>query len=179
VPKAFVPRSEISEGTLPRLCLICGQPAAVNRYPALTSPALEWVVVSPILGILSFWLLILIEQFKTPGGRVGGIPFCEVHKNYWLRRAVVIIGGFALVAVLMAVGFALTPKPPPGANRPENVHWVFAVAGLIVILFLPVFLFLQLTAVRPTKSGDDFVVLTGASPAFVDALQRASNGPLG
>src|SRR5262249_38049322 len=119
------------------------------------------------LGLLTFWGYILVSGGQ-PGGREAGFPFCDRHRGYWPRPAWFIVGGFgALVGLLVAAG-VLTQPPPPG--QPGGAPWVCGGAGGWMRVFLPAFLVVPLTAMRPTGRGRDSVVLSGASREFAAAV---------
>jgi hypothetical protein len=133
----------------------------------VSSPALAWVLVSPLIGLLAFWGYILLGGGRSPG-HPAGFPFCDRHRSYWPRRARFIVIGFLLLVALMGIGFGLTPPAAPGQQA--EPHWVFGVAGLWLLIYLPAFLIMHLSAVRPTGSDRGAVVLSGASNQFAAAL---------
>lgn len=118
-----------------------------------------------MLGLLAFWGAVLRDGGRSPGG----FPFCERHRNYWPRRARFIVYGFVSLLALMGIGFALTRRPAEGEE--VEVHWMMAVAGLWLLIYLPTFLFMHLTAVRPTGVDSGSVVLSGASRPFAASLE--------
>jgi hypothetical protein len=181
--------------------MLCGRPATSRKCPGISAPSIAWVLVSPLIGLIFFWMVILFDELRGRGDGKAGLPFCDAHKNYWFRRAVVIVGGFFTIVVLMVVGHWLSPATPPGAKQPEQVHWLFGVAGFVLLIYLPLFLILQLSALRPTKTetrtkrksfrvyatqndflkelDDDMITFTRVSPKFVEALeQRPDTMPL-
>src|SRR4051812_33243449 len=105
--KVSVPRDWIADGTVPAVCMVCGKRAAHRRFPGVSAPSPAWVLVSPLLGLLAFWAYILVSSFAGKRSRAG-LPFCDRHRAYWPRRAWLIIGGFAILALLMVVASLLT-----------------------------------------------------------------------
>jgi hypothetical protein len=69
---------------------------------------------------------------------------------------------------LVAIGMALTPPPPPGKD--PHPHWIFGIGACWLLIYLPSFLIVHLTAMRPTGSNRKSIVLSGASRDFEDAL---------
>jgi hypothetical protein len=165
--KVSVPRDQITDGSLPSVCIVCGQEASHRRFPGVSSPSMAWVLVSPLIGLLGLWAYILVGGGQ-PRDRAAGFPFCDRHRSYWTVRAWIIIGGFLALVALIGIGFALTPPAGPG-KKPEP-HWLFSVAGGLLLLYLPILLFVHLSAVRPTSSDAEAIVLSGANRRFADAL---------
>jgi hypothetical protein len=168
MPKVFVPRDRIADGSLPPVCVVCGRKAFHRRFPGVSSPSLVWIVLSPLVGLITFWLYILVVSVFR-GDEQSGLPFCSRHRNYWLWRAWFIVVGFLALVILMGVGMALTPRPVPG--KQPNPHWIFGVAGCWMFLFLPAFLVMHLSSMRPTGTKRDSIVLSGASYDFAEALE--------
>lgn len=164
--KATVPRDEIADGSLPSVCIVCGADAPHRRFPGVGAPSLAWVMFSPLAGLMTFWVYVL---FASRSKRAGGLPFCDRHRGYCTRRAAAIVFGFLAMVALMVVGVALLPPEQPGVMRTPNP--VSSLAGCWVILYLPTFVVLQLTATRPTGKTRKSRVLSGASRKFVTALE--------
>lgn len=165
MPKAVVYRDEVVDGSLPSVCLVCGARARRRRFPGVGAPSLGWVLW-PLFGLIGFWMYIL---FAAHSSRRGGLPFCRRHWGYWPRRAWFIVSGYVLLLGLIVVGEVLTPTPAPGHK--EEINWLLAVAGLWMLLFLPAFLVLHLSATRPTGGNRKVLVISGASRDFVEALE--------
>ncbi len=161
---ASVPRDQIADGSLPSVCVVCGADAPHRRFPGVGAPSLAWVLFSPLIGLVTFWAYILFAG----GSSGGGLPFCDRHRGYWPRRAWFIVVGFAAVVGLMVVAASLTPPAAPG--KKDEPHWLFGVAGCWMLVFLPAFLVLHLSATRPTGGNRKSLVLSGASRDFVAAL---------
>jgi hypothetical protein len=174
MPTVSVPRQALEDGSLPPVCVVCGADAPHRRYHDVSPPSLAWVLFLLILGLISFWIYILAGGASRPD-RPAGLPFCNRHRRYWPRRAWFIVGGFVALVTLMVIGAALTPPPVPG--RPDQPHWLFGVAGCWMLFFLPVFILLHLSALRPTASDRHSVTLSGASRPFAEALRGASARP--
>jgi len=160
-----VPRARVADGSLPSVCVVCGADAPHRRFPNVGAPSLAWVLFSPLVGLLTFWVYILLTSRSL---QEGGLPFCDRHRGYWTRRATVIVFGFLTMVVLMGVGMALLPPEQSGVRQPPNP--VAAVAGCWVLLYLPTFLILQLTATRPTGRTRKSLKISGASRKFAAAV---------
>jgi hypothetical protein len=171
-----VSRNQISDGSLPSVCVVCGEEASHRLFPGMGAPSLAWVIVSPLLGLLTFWVYIL---FAGGSPREGGLPFCNRHRGYWTWRAWFVVVGFAVLIGLTVAACALPPSGTPG--RPTEVLWLLKLAVLWLLVFLPAFLVIHLTATRPIGGDRDRVVLSGASQQFADALKqgigRSDPGP--
>jgi hypothetical protein len=165
MPKVSVPRNWIADGSLPPVCVVCGADARHHLFPGVSSPSLAWVLFSPLIGLLTFWGYILLGGGQR--GEEAGLPFCDRHRGYWPRRARFIVGGFVALVGLMVAAVALTPPAAPGKEEP---HWLFGVAGCWMLVFLPTFLIVHLTAMRPTGGNRKSLVLSGASREFGAAV---------
>jgi hypothetical protein len=161
-----VPRVQISSGALPSVCVVCGEAASHHLFPGVGEPSLAWVFVSPLLGLVSFWGYILIAAVSP---REGGLPFCNHHRGYWTCRAWFIVGGFLALIALMVAAATLTPPSTPGQKA--EPHWLFGAAGLWMLVFLPAFLVIHLSATRPTGGDRDTVTLSGTSQLFADTIE--------
>ncbi len=164
--KVSVPRGSVADGSLPSVCVVCGADAPHRRFPGVGAPSLAWVLFSPLAGLMTFWVYVL---FASRSGRAGGLPFCDRHRGYWPRRAAAIVFGFLAMVVLMVVGVALLPPEQPGVLRKPNV--ISGFAGCWVLLYLPTFVVLQLTATRPTGKTRKSLVLSCASRKFAAAVE--------
>ncbi len=162
-----VPRNRISDGSLPSVCVVCGEAASNRLFPKIGAPSLAWVLVSPLIGLVTFWIYILIASGSP---REGGLPFCDHHRGYWTGRAWFIVVGFIALIGLMVAGGNLTPPTTPGQEA--KPHWLFGVGCIWMLVFLPAFLVVHLAATRPTGGNHDSVVLSGASQQFADAVAQ-------
>ncbi len=170
-----MPRKRINDGSLPQICIVCGENATHVGFPGVGAPSLAWLLVSPLIGLLGFWGYIAFGGGRNRHDQPAGFPFCDRHRKYWPRRARFIIGGFLVLVVLMGVGFALTPGAF-GANKPEP-HWLLGVAGAWMIIYLPTFMVVHLMAVRPTVSAPKSVTFSLVSNKFAAALKADRSRP--
>ncbi len=170
MPSVTVPRARIADGSLPSVCVVCGDRAKWRYYPGVSSPSIAWVFFSPLLGLLSFWVYVLLPGRSGDGD--DGLPFCKRHRGYWPRRGWFIVLGFlSVVAFFVAASATTAAGPPAPAGKEKPVHWLFGVAGCWVLNFLPAFLIVHLGAVRPTGNTRRSVTLAGVHSEFVAALE--------
>jgi hypothetical protein len=161
-----VPRDQVADGSLPSVCVVCGADAPHRLFPGVGVPSPAWVIVSPLDWLVRFWAYFLFAG----GSSGGGLPFCDRHRAYWPRRAWFIVVGFAAVIGLVVVAAVLTTPAAPGQK--EEPHWLFGVAGCWMLVFLPTFLVLHLSAMRPTGGNRRLLVLSGASREFAAAVDE-------
>src|SRR5262249_42076453 len=138
---------QIRNGSVPPVCLICGERAEHKYFPDIVHvrpPGTSNWPHLPLFSLLGFWFLIfrksLVEQDHP-----NVLPFCDRHRAYWPRRARFIIGGFLVLPALFAVQAAiLSDTSGPGITGIVMVLWFF--------LFLPAFLIVHLASVRPIEN---------------------------
>src|SRR6185436_6216966 len=94
------------------------------------------------------------------------------HLRDWPRRAWFIVAGFAIIVGLLIVGAILAEPAAPG--RSPSPHWLFGVAGLMMLVYLPAFLVVHLRATRPVGNSLAVIELAGASREFADAVTLES-----
>jgi hypothetical protein len=162
-----VPRDRIADGSLPSVCLVCGGAAPHRRFPGVGAPSLAWLLFSPLAGLFAFWLYVLCASASS---RPGGFPFCDRHRGYWSRRAGFIIWGLVAIVLLLAIGIPLTVPAAPG--QAESPHWTAALGICWLLIFLPAFLVVHLSATRPTGGNRKMLRLSGVSREFVAALKE-------
>jgi hypothetical protein len=162
-----VPRAWIEDGSVPPVCIVCGRRARDRYFPGVGAPSLAWVLFSPLLGLLSFWVYVLLPG--RAGDGEAGLPFCKKHRRYWPRRGWFIVIGFAGVVATFVAAAAAGPPAAPGAE--QQVHPLFGLGACWVVIFLPTFLIVHLSAVRPIGNSRRSVRLAGVDPDFVDALE--------
>ena len=169
MPTVSVPRDMIADGSLPSVCVVCGDDAPDRQFPGIGAPSVGWVLI-PLLGLITFWTYIL---FAGGSSSEGGLPFCHRHRGYWTWRAWFIVLGFAAIFGLMITASILTPATAPGQQvRP---HWLYGVGGCWMLLFLPSFIVLHLMATRPTGGNRKSLFLSGASREFAIAVKKLAD----
>jgi hypothetical protein len=172
--KVSIPREQIVTGSLPSICVVCGAEASHRRFPGVAAPSLAWILVSPLLGLVAFWTYIL---FAGKDSGKAGLPFCDRHRNYWTRRAWIIVLGFVVLVALITMAILIAPPEAAGqqpAGRQNPPHWLFGVLGCWMLLFLPTFLVVQLSAMRPTGGNRQVLVLSGVHRHFAAAVTSES-----
>jgi hypothetical protein len=169
MPKVSVPLQQIDDGSLPSVCVVCGEDAPHRLFRGVTSPSLVWVVFSPLLGLISFWIYVLVASYVSKPGSAG-LPFCDGHRAYWLRRAWFIVTGFViLVGFMVASGFVDSARD---STKKEGPHWLSSVAGCWLVVYLLAFIVIHLAAIRPTRRTRTMLVLSGASRAFAARVEE-------
>jgi hypothetical protein len=160
-----VPRTRIMNGSLPPHCVVCGRAASHRSFPGVRAPSQKWLVLSSVIGLLTFW-----SHFVFSGGKstTRGFPFCERHRGYWPRRGWFIIVGLIVTVVLLAAGGALLATGTAG--RPDRLRWLYGVIGSWLVAFLPTLVILHLGATRAVGGNTNVVVLMGASNEFAVAV---------
>jgi hypothetical protein len=84
MPKAEIPRAWIRDGSLPSVCIVCGNRAKSRIYPGVNSPSIAWVLFSPILGLLSFWVYTIVAAPSSSSDDGEGLPFANVTEDIGL-----------------------------------------------------------------------------------------------
>jgi hypothetical protein len=161
-----VPRDQIQDGSLPSICVVCGADAPHRLFPSVGAPSMAWVFLSPIVGLVGFWASVLHDKSSSTGG---GLPFCDRHRRYWPRRGWFIVVGFALAVAMIIIAAVLAPPDVPG--RKQEPHWAFGLIGCWILVFLPTFLILHLTATRPTGGNAKSVTLSHVNRDFKTAVE--------
>ena len=168
MPKVSIPRARIADGSLPPVCMVCGDEAIHRRFPALAAPSMGWVF-APLIGLFVFWVHVLL---KDRGTSSTGFPFCERHRHYWVRRSRFIVIGFASLLII----FAFAGLAPDTDTDPGWMVILFGLAaGCWMPFFLLAFLVVHLRAVRPVANNLESVAFARVSEAFgreLNLIQR-------
>ena len=174
MPTALVPRAQITDGSLPSVCVICGGEAPHRRFAGVEGPSLAWVFVAPLVGLLSFWAYVLAKGKGKNKDERGGIPFCDRHLRYWPRRAWFITLGFAnLVLAFVAIGISASFE---GKGETASDPFLGIYCCFSIPVFLVLFLWVHLSAVRPTGGDANYLRITGADQNFINALTNGVAG---
>jgi len=170
-----VSRDRLANGLVPRVCVVCGEPAAQCRFGSVAGRAFCRVVSIPLIGPLIFWGYILFVGIRSRfAPRRGGLPFCDRHLGYWPRRAFYLLLGF--IATLTLIGIAIAVAPPLPQTRNDKPHWLFWVIGLWVLGYLVVFRVIHTRAIRPIGGNRGHVVLWGVSRSFAAGVESGKTG---
>src|SRR5262245_60095643 len=86
-------------GDLPDLCMQCGAPSAVRKNKRFSwFPPWVWILLF-VCGLVPFAIVALVMTKR----RTVNVPLCEAHKNHWLWRQLVVVGGLlALIGIFVA-----------------------------------------------------------------------------
>ena len=160
-------RDGLPDKRLPPLCMRCGAPSGV-----VVEHCFLWAR-SDAAGLWgSFFNLARHDRENVK------VPLCERHRNIFRNRTIRV--ALAIIAPLIFLaGLALFNRlegaPPPGGQRPPAVA---RVEGMLVIGFglsLVYVLFAMFTwreaAIRAVALDENYVVLTGVSEQFVQAIE--------
>lgn len=169
MPTVSVPYSRIADGSLPSVCIVCGARARNRYYSGVSAPSWMWLLFSPLIGLLSFWVYAILPG-RCYSDDEGGLPFCKRHRGYWQRRGWFIILGLLGLIALIVVAASLQ-GPPAAPGKEAKPHWFFGVVGCWMLLYLPAFLIAHLSAMRPVGNTGRSLTLSGVHPDFIDALE--------
>ena len=133
MPTLKIWNTEITDGKLPPVCLVCGKPASCRMYGKLAAPSWQAALLSPLISLLGGWVHIAWQSRATAADVHAGLPFCEKHAPYWARRSFIIVGGWLLAAALVLLCVAFSFLPAVG-------DVIMGVTALYVVLFLPTFI---------------------------------------
>ena len=85
MPRVSVPGDRIVDGTLPSVCIICGDEASHRRLPGVSAPSARAILTSPLITLLLFWSYILRSSLS------GGRTFGSLHASEEVKvRSVVV-----------------------------------------------------------------------------------------
>lgn len=171
-----VSRDRLANGLVPRVCVVCGEPAAQCRFGGVAGRAFGRVVSLPLIGPLILWAYILFVGIRSRFApqRSGGLPFCDRHLVYWPRRAFYLILGF--IATLILIGIAIAVAPPIPQTRTDKPHWLFFVIGLWILGYIVVFRVIHTGSIRPIGGNRGYVVLCGVSRTFAEGVESRKTG---
>ena len=170
-----IKRSHIAEGTLPPVCVRCGEPAVTKRFPWVSDPAAaSWYLSRRMraLGFLLFWAFILWKHYVRSEAqeKEAGLPFCGRHQDYWLRRAWFVVGGFVVLLLLFGLS-SLTEPSASHSGRSPVPNLFTMMAGFWVLIYPIGFLVVHLSSMRVIRHDGLRVTLVGVSKKFVPALK--------
>ena len=152
---------------MPDVCMRCGAPAEVRRGRQFTwhHPALY--VTIPALLVYCILAIVMTKRRWVEG------PFCAAHRNYWLWRTLLAVGGLGILVLASAIGFYFMVSGGP--NPRQDPAAGFLCFGTLV--FLAVYVVgaavAQFSAIRPTEITDRSITLTNLAPEFAAAYVGA------
>jgi hypothetical protein len=148
-------------------CMRCGQPAVVLKYRRF-SWCPQWVYLLLLVGLIpcAIVALILTKRKKL------NIPLCEAHKNHWLWRQLVVVGGFLAFIALGFAAMVLMGSQQGGRRGDDVAGFICLGAAGLGLVWLITAVIVQQTAIRPTKITDRAITLTNVSKEFVQAFLR-------
>jgi hypothetical protein len=159
-------RYEIESRALPHVCLKCGAPAAIHKKKKFHwHPA--WVNLFVFFGLLpcAILMIVLRKSMTVP------VPLCERHKNHWLWRQVVGIGGVVLLLVGLFGGLALNSARGNEASDALAGTFCFGIA-LYLFVWVVIWIVLSVIEIKPNEITDHTITLKGVHQHFIDAMHR-------
>jgi hypothetical protein len=152
---------------LPDLCMKCGAPAAVRKQKTFSwFPPWVWILLL-VCGLVPFAIVAMILTKR----RTISVPLCEQHKNHWMWRTLVVVGGFfALIILGIAAMSATTDNPRGGDDLVGGLLCGASLVGLVIWLIAAVIL--QATSIRASEITDRSMTLTGVSDIFIEAFEQ-------
>lgn len=150
---------------LPDVCMQCGLPATVHKSKKFSwCPQWVWILLFcggiPVVVILS---LILTKRRRV------NVPFCEDHKNHWLWRILVTLGG---LLVCGAIGVAALAFNDNRGNDNPLGGYLCAATLIGLLAWIIAAAIIQSTSIRPTEITDTSITLAGVSKTFVEAYEE-------
>jgi hypothetical protein len=154
---------EVDENQLPQVCMRCGAPADLQKRKRFAWRP-DWVFYLILVGVLP-WLIVhlVLSKYMTVY-----VPLCNQHKNHWLIRTMIALGGLAVVLGSLAVGIVLLKWA--GNELLGAFVCIGALFGLIFI-----FEILRSSSIRPSEITDRRITLTGVAEEFRAALRKRGN----
>jgi hypothetical protein len=142
---------------------VCGEPADIRK-----TRKFSWHSPLAYLGLLAGVLPFIIIALVLTKRMVVKVPLCQIHKNHWTWRSLVVLGSLFAIAMLGIGTFIYQTDQPPG----NDSTWLCLGWVLLLIVWLVAAAIIQGTAIRPTEITDRSIRLTKIHPAFIDALER-------
>jgi len=161
-------RDEAEDDILPEVCAQCGQPSTLTKDKTFRWHP-QWLAVLIILGGLGLIIYAILALAMTKTMRIR-VPLCEEHRNHWLWRMIVIIGGFVILLAGFFVGmFAASNQGNQRAGDDLSGYVCMASTGFGLV-WLIIAAILQNTAIRPKEITDRHIVLAGVNENFKEAM---------
>jgi hypothetical protein len=173
-------KQESKEGRLPPVCMRCGAPATIDQHTVLYWRP-WWVSLSfyPSIAFYFIPFLILDSLFGKKAGLHA--PMCELHRNHWRWRLLILYGAFATSVLLfvagMAIGFDLADRVRSVPNMGETLQTggavmvLFAYFGILVVAIAAPLM--KRTGIHAKQISGDRIILVGVADEFGHALAEA------
>jgi hypothetical protein len=159
-------RQQVESDALPRICMVCGQPATccVNTSFAHTPEWVQWLYLAGIIpGMIA-------EHFCRREMRVA-CPFCARHRHHWVVLVWTASVGWLLAGLLLGgagflIGMGVDAESSSG-------QWIGLGIGASVgiVLWLIVVIYLASTRIDATKVTTDDITLQRVADAFAKAAR--------
>jgi hypothetical protein len=161
--------NEHQRNTLPKtgLCVRCCEPADVLKHKKF-GWCPPWVYLLLLVGVLPCLIvsLVLTKRMRL------SVPFCQAHKNHWLWRQFVVVGGFLAILAVGVVGIVFLTSLT-GQNADSLTGFVCFGVLVLLVSWLITAAIVQTTAIRPVQITDRAITLTNISEKFALAYNRS------
>lgn len=167
-------RDQVDNDALPRVCMVCGQPATecVNKTFSHTPPWVEYLYFAGVFpGMIA-------EHFFAKEMRVS-CPVCSRHRRHWSAFVLTAGLGWLLAVPFSLIGYALgaTIFPAGDARTIFGVVFAGAVLGLIIWITFVVRLALTRVKVANITSAGDAITFERVSDAFARLASETHHPP--
>jgi hypothetical protein len=154
-------------GSLPNLCMRCGQPALMHKSKKFSwFPG--WVYLLLLAGLLPFVIVALIMTKR----KWVDVPLCEAHRRLFLWPQLFILGG--VVALVLLAIFAVSLLGRPAGSPEAQLGGILCpgwyLGGLVWLIAVALWLGLL---IRPQEITDSSITLRNVSPEFARAFREA------
>jgi len=154
-------------GTMPALCVKCGQPSAGEPVQKKFYWHNSWLYLLLLLGLLPYALVLVVqERFDL------AVPLCGAHRRrrtnlLWLGR------GLALSNVIlpMLLGGSLSRMLHLGKAAKDELMVISLILG-VVCLLVGLFFIALASILHPSRIDESRAIFTGAGRPFLDKLAR-------
>jgi len=159
-------KQQVENDALPRVCMACGEPATCcfNKSFSHTPDWVQWLYFA------GFFPGMIAEHFFRKEMRVP-CPFCQKHRHhwrllYWTAGIGWLVAGalFAGIGLLVGAVLASTSGSAPYIGLGVG-------AGLGIVLWLAVLIYLCNTRINSTKVTADEITLRRVADAFAKAVR--------
>ena len=153
-----------ADGHFPAVCMACGQPATVTTVRNM-SWVPPWTGVLILAGALPYVIIVLVLTKKA----TIQAPFCDKHQRHWVNRTLLLWGTFFLFGAIGICSLLLAGEWAPNNN--DVFGGICVGFSVLILVWLCLAIYFQMSGIRPTEITDKEVTLTGVSAAFVDATE--------